>query len=340
MPNQWPAHLMFLSLLWQFGGEPYAEDGSAATYDDEAGVQALGWMREQVEKGYSPDNVDIDTQYVAFKNGENSITWDGIWQINDLKESGLDYGIATRPGDRGQPGRLGQLAQLLHDRAGGRRRGPGERREDLHRLDVGAVRALGRRRHDPRPQLRPRGAGVHRLGAGRAPDQVEALHFLPPVPGLGDVQIPDARARRHEAMLGQTPAEDALGAAADKATELMQRTSRSSAADVTDASAQAPAARPRPGIGERPGARGATTGRCAVALPRAVPGALPRLRARARSVSGSGSACTATTSPCPASRSSASTTTPTSSTAGSLPRGPSGTPCRRPGSSRCPACRC
>ena len=22
MPNQWPAHLMFLSLLWQFGGEP------------------------------------------------------------------------------------------------------------------------------------------------------------------------------------------------------------------------------------------------------------------------------------------------------------------------------
>ena len=34
MPNQWPAHLMFLSLVWQFGGEPYAQDGSAATYDD------------------------------------------------------------------------------------------------------------------------------------------------------------------------------------------------------------------------------------------------------------------------------------------------------------------
>ncbi len=55
MPNQWPAHLMFLSLLWQFGGEPYAEDGSEATFDDDAGVEALTWMREQVEKGYSPD---------------------------------------------------------------------------------------------------------------------------------------------------------------------------------------------------------------------------------------------------------------------------------------------
>ncbi|MEJ7795449.1 MAG: extracellular solute-binding protein, partial [Nocardioides sp.] len=67
MPNQWPGHLMFLSLLWQFGGEPYAEDGSSATYDSEAGTEALTWMRSQVDKGYSPDNVDIDAQYVAFK---------------------------------------------------------------------------------------------------------------------------------------------------------------------------------------------------------------------------------------------------------------------------------
>ena len=27
-PSQWPAHLIFLSLIWQNGGEPYAEDGA------------------------------------------------------------------------------------------------------------------------------------------------------------------------------------------------------------------------------------------------------------------------------------------------------------------------
>ena len=97
MPNQWPAHLMFLSLVWQFGGQPYAEDGSEATYADEAGDKALSWMREQVDKGYSPKAVDIDSQYAAFKNGKNSITWDGIWQINDLEEAGTNYGIATLP---------------------------------------------------------------------------------------------------------------------------------------------------------------------------------------------------------------------------------------------------
>ncbi len=37
MPTQWPAHLMFLSLMWQYGGQPYAEDGTEATYDAEAG---------------------------------------------------------------------------------------------------------------------------------------------------------------------------------------------------------------------------------------------------------------------------------------------------------------
>ena len=60
MPNRWPAHLMFLSILWQNGGEPYAADGSKATFDSEAGVQALTWMRSMVEKGYSPPNVAQD----------------------------------------------------------------------------------------------------------------------------------------------------------------------------------------------------------------------------------------------------------------------------------------
>src|SRR3954447_2094038 len=57
MPTKWPAHLMFLSLLWQYGGEPYAEDGSKATFDSDAGVKGLTWMVDQIKKGYSPKNV-------------------------------------------------------------------------------------------------------------------------------------------------------------------------------------------------------------------------------------------------------------------------------------------
>ena len=72
-------------------------------------------------------------------------------------------------GGRRRAGRVGQLAQLLHDRAGGRRHQPGQRREDLHRLDVRPVGGLVGGRHDPGPQLGPRGEGVHRVGPARHP---------------------------------------------------------------------------------------------------------------------------------------------------------------------------
>ena len=57
-------------------------------------------MREQVDKGYGPANVDIDAQYLAFKNGKNSITWDGIWQINDLEAAGIELRHRADPGHR------------------------------------------------------------------------------------------------------------------------------------------------------------------------------------------------------------------------------------------------
>ena len=96
MPNRWPAHLMFLSLLWQNGGEPFAGDGSKATYDSQAGVDALTWMAAAVGK-YGPTNVAQDSQYVAFKNGKTSVTWDGIWQINDLKAAKVPFALAQIP---------------------------------------------------------------------------------------------------------------------------------------------------------------------------------------------------------------------------------------------------
>ena len=134
----WPAHLMFLSLLWQSGGQPYAEDGTEATFAAEAGDKALSWMREQVDKGYSPKDVDIDSQYTAFKNGKNSITWDGIWQINDLEEAGLPRHAPCPPSAR-KPAVWANSHNffLTQPAAGGRRQAA--RGKDVHRMDDRAV---------------------------------------------------------------------------------------------------------------------------------------------------------------------------------------------------------
>lgn len=223
MPNQWPAHLMFLSLVWQFGGEPYAEDGSAATYDDEAGVAAISWMREQVEKGYSPENVDIDAQYVAFKGGQNSITWDGIWQINDLKDSGLDYGIAPIPviGEElaawANSHNFFMTAQAAddEDRANAAKTFIGWMSEQSSSWSqAGMIPA----RNSAREDQEFTGSVQYAIR-----DQIDGLRFLPPVPGLGDVQPQTLEVAVNEAVLGKTSPEEALTNAASNATELMQQ---------------------------------------------------------------------------------------------------------------------
>jgi len=223
MPNQWPAHLMFLSLLWQFGGEPYGGEGSEATFGSEEGVNALTWMKEQVDKGYSPANVDIDAQYTAFKNQENSITWDGIWQINDLQESGMNWGMAPLPTIGEQLASwanshnffLTSQAAQDTDRADASKVFIGwMSSQSAAWSDAGMIPALNQARDSEEYKNSPQAA----LG-----EQVDNLHFLPAVPGLGTVQAETLELAINKAILAQESVEDALSEAQDNATELMQK---------------------------------------------------------------------------------------------------------------------
>ncbi|MBA2697902.1 MAG: ABC transporter substrate-binding protein [Nocardioidaceae bacterium] len=222
MPNQWPGHLMFLSLLWQFGGEPYAEDGSAATFGSEAGVKALTWMTDQIKSGYSPANVDIDAQYLAFKNGKNSITWDGIWQINDLEAAGINYGIAALPTIGDEPASWANshnfflTSQAADDKD----------RSDASKVFIGWMSEQSSKwskagmipaRNSAREESAYTDSVQYALK-----DQVDHLHFLPPVPGLGDVQPQTLEVAVNEAVLDQKSVEEALSKAQSNATQLMK----------------------------------------------------------------------------------------------------------------------
>ena len=222
VPNKWPAHLMFLSLLWQNGGQPYAEDGSKATYDDEAGVKAMTWMVDQIKKGYSPPNVDQDAQYLAFKNGKTSITWDGIWQINDLGASGLNWGMAAIPTIGDQPGVWANSHQFfLTEQAA----------KDVNKAnaaktfigwmskqssawsEAGMIPA----RNSARDEAAFTDSKQFVLN-----DYLQNLHFLPPVPGLGDVQPQTLEVAVNEGILQKTPVDAALSKSASNATKLME----------------------------------------------------------------------------------------------------------------------
>ncbi|HET8589855.1 MAG TPA: ABC transporter substrate-binding protein [Nakamurella sp.] len=95
-PFQFTGGFMFQSLLWQFGGDLYDKDVTKATWDSDAGVQALTWILDLIKKGYSPGNVAQDADYVALKGGKNAFNWQGIWQVNEATKL-PDQKIATAP---------------------------------------------------------------------------------------------------------------------------------------------------------------------------------------------------------------------------------------------------
>ncbi len=222
MPTRWPAHLMFLSLIWQNGGEPYAEDGTKATFDSDEGVEALTWMRSMVDKGYSPNNVAQDSQYVGFKSNKVDITWDGIWQINDLKANNSKFGIAPIP-------KIGETDAVWANSHNFYISRQGAADENKLQASKVFINWLSEKSADwaqagmipARKSVREE-AAVTDSTQGPVAEKIDNMRFLPPVPGLGDVQAQTLEIAVADGVLGKQAPAEALKSAASKASQLME----------------------------------------------------------------------------------------------------------------------
>jgi multiple sugar transport system substrate-binding protein len=222
MPSRWPAHLMFLSLLWQNGGEPYAEDGSRATFDSEQGVAALTWMVDVIKRGYSPKNVAQDSQYVAFKNKKVPVTWDGIWQINDLKAANVPFALAPIP----QIGQQNAVWANSHHFYISKQSSADQNKMQAAKVFIDWISRksadwAGAGMVPARKSVRE-SEQVQKTTQAPIAEQIAQMKFLPPVPGLGDVQVQTLEIAVAEATLLRTPPAEALKDQAAKATQLMQ----------------------------------------------------------------------------------------------------------------------
>lgn len=223
MPTLWPAHLMWLSTAWQNGTEIYSTDPPAANFGDEGGVEALQWMRSLVDEGYSPSDVAIDSQYVAFKNGETSITWDGIWQINDLEASETPYGIAPIPVIGDEPAVWANSHQFFIT---------SQAAEDEDRLAASKTFLCWMSENSaewagsgmiPARLSAREGDALSGMPQEVIAAEIESMRFLPPVPGLGGVQAETLEPAVAESVLGTGEPEQNLSEAAQSATQLMER---------------------------------------------------------------------------------------------------------------------
>lgn len=220
MPSRWPAHLMWLTLDWQNGGEPYEADGSAANFDSPEGVEALEWMRETVDEGTSPADVAADAQYVAFKNGETSITWDGIWQFNDLEASGMPYAGAPVPNIGGTDAVWASSHQFFLPR-----------QDDENKLNAAKVFISWMSEHSgdwagagmipARQSVRDSGV-LDDVPQAPIVEKIDSMRFIPTTPGIGTVQSETLEIAVAEGVLGNGSPDSIMGDAASRATTLME----------------------------------------------------------------------------------------------------------------------
>jgi multiple sugar transport system substrate-binding protein len=215
--------LVFQSLLWQFGGELYNADATQATFNSEAGVNALTWMADMVRNGYSPKNVGQDADSIAFQNDKNAFIWTGIWMINAYKEiPQLEWGLAELPqiGDERAAWAGSHNLVIMNQRG-----------QDPNKLQASKVFINWLTEHSlewAKGGQVPALADVRESGDFQALEhqsvlakQIDYVHFPPPVPGIGDPQATLATAVNEAVLLKKEP-QAALDEAAQQADELLQ----------------------------------------------------------------------------------------------------------------------
>ncbi|MBN8883742.1 MAG: ABC transporter substrate-binding protein [Salana multivorans] len=105
------AEWQFRGLIAQFGGSEFNEDGTEATFNSPAGVEALTWLRSLVEDGHSPANVDDAEK--AFIAGTNAMGFFGEWFAGNEALDELNWGTAEFPVIGDQPAVWGSSHQLV-----------------------------------------------------------------------------------------------------------------------------------------------------------------------------------------------------------------------------------
>jgi multiple sugar transport system substrate-binding protein len=216
--------MTFDALCYQFGGRLYNEDGTNATFNSQAGVDALTWMVDLVKEGYSPKDIAENDEYTAFQNGDNAFMWNGIWNILELVEvKGLEWGVATVPQIGSQKGAWGGSHNFVITN----KRGQDPNKVAASKLFINwiskrSVEWAKAGQVPARKEVRESQEFKSLKYQPTFAKQLPYVHFLPSVPGIGDVRIETLDPAINEAVLLKKEPEAALDEAAKQADQILE----------------------------------------------------------------------------------------------------------------------
>ncbi|TDD23702.1 ABC transporter substrate-binding protein [Nonomuraea diastatica] len=223
-PFPFTGSMQFGSLLHQNGGRLFADDAGVSRFAEEPGVQALTWLVELVNKGYSPKNVGQDADFIALQNGKAAFNWNGIWSINTLREhKDLEWGVAPLPQIGTEPAAWAGSHQFVIFK---------QRRPDQNKLTAAKVFINWISGHSiewakagqvpARKTIRESAEFKELKEQAAIGSQIDHLYFLPPVAGIGDASAVVDQAVSAAILLKKSP-KDALTEAAAKADKVLEQ---------------------------------------------------------------------------------------------------------------------
>lgn len=223
-PFPFTGTLQWESLLFQFGGSLYNEDVTQATFNSDAGVEALEWMVSMVRDGHSPRNVAQDAEYLAFQNGKNALHWNGVWQINAFKEiENLDWGVAPVPriGSRkgvwsGSHNFVIMNQQPLDDNK------VQASKVFINWISQKSIEWAKAGQVPARKSVRESQEFQSLEEQSEFAEELDYVNFVPPVPGIGDVQPTTFDQAVNEAVLLRKEPKTALDEAASRADDILE----------------------------------------------------------------------------------------------------------------------
>jgi len=217
--------LQFMSLLWQYGGDLYSKDATKATFNSDAGVEALSWMVSLVKDGYSPKNVAQDAEYTAFQNGKNALHWNGIWNIALFSElDDLNWGVAPLPEIGSQRGAWSNTHQFVMMT----QQDPNPNKQAASKFFINwmsehSLEWAKSAKIPARKSVRDSETFKQELPQeAELAKELPYIHFPPTVPGIADVGAASLDVAVNEAVLLKNDPKSALDEAASEANELLK----------------------------------------------------------------------------------------------------------------------
>lgn len=226
-PFPFTGGLTLQALVWQFGGQLFNDDATEAAWDQPEAVEAFTWWQGLAQQGYSPQEVAQDADFIALQNGQTAFNWNGIWSINTLRErSDLEWGVARLPNIGGQDAAWAGSHQFVlpvrrtadddKDRAS---------RVFLNWISEQSLEWAKGGQVPARNSVRESAEFEELTEQAELAAQIDDLHFLPAVAGIGDAMAEWDRAV-NEITLGGQDAQSSLSDTASRANQILEENAR------------------------------------------------------------------------------------------------------------------